>query len=43
MLPLEVREVGDGLIEAREDFLKKILVDDDINNTYEVEKDYFAR
>lgn len=44
MLPKEVLHIGDGLIEAKEEFLRKILVSDaDIEQHYDVEVKPFAR
>lgn len=44
MLPKEVAHIGDGLIEARPEFLQRILVSDiDIEQHYDVEVKPFAR
>lgn len=44
MLPKEVEHIGDGLISAHSDYLKKILVSDaEIEQHYDVEVKPFAR
>lgn len=43
MLPKEVLHIGDGILQARPEFLKKILVDAEIEQHYVVEEKPFAR
>lgn len=43
MLPKEVLHLGDGILQARPEFLKKILVDAEIEQHYVVEEKPFAR
>ena len=44
MLPKEVNHIGDGLLNAKQEFLQKILVSDtDIDKHYDVEIKPFAR
>lgn len=43
MLPKEVLNLGDGMIAARPEFLKKILVNAEIEQHYVVEEKPFAR
>lgn len=44
MLPKEFTHIGDGIIEvAKPEYLKKILVEADIEQHYDVEEKPFAR
>lgn len=43
MLPKEVLHIGDGILQAKPEFLKKILVDAEIEQHYVVEEKPFAR
>lgn len=43
MLPQEVIQLPDGLIQPKPEFLKKILVDAEIEQHYVVEEKPFAR
>lgn len=44
MLPKEVLHIGDGIIQvSKPEYLKKILVDGDIEQHYKVEAKPFAR
>lgn len=43
MLPKEVLHLGDGILQAKPEFLKKILVDAEIEQHYVVEEKPFAR
>lgn len=43
MLPKEVLHIGDGILQSKSEFLKKILVDAEIEQHYVVEEKPFAR
>jgi hypothetical protein len=43
MLPKEVECLGEGILRAKPEFLKKILVEDQIETHYDVEVTPFAR
>lgn len=43
MLPKEFDMIGDGLIKAKPEFLKKIIVSAEIEQHYDVEEKPFAR
>lgn len=38
-----IRPIGDGLLEVAEDSLKNLIVQEDINEIYDVEQTPFAR
>lgn len=43
MLPEEVTHIGDGIVASKPEYLKKILVEGDIEQHYTVETKPFAR
>lgn len=43
MLPQEFISIGDGIIEAKKEYLNRILVNTEIDQHYDVEEKPFAR
>lgn len=43
MLPKEVEGIGDGLIQSKPEYLKKILFEGDVEQIYTIEPTPFAK